>query len=595
MELVNNEKKQIKRLDFIRVLSCILVLFYHLNILKGGFLAVCTFFVLSGYLTCASALKKSNFSLKKYYKNRFIKIYIPLMLVVSISIIAIKCMNDVRWMNLKPETISVYFSYNNFWQLHANLDYFTRHVNSPFMHLWYISILVQFDLIFPIIFIGLKKVDEKISDNMSAIIVGIFAIASTILFFYMSQTKDIMIVYYNSFARVFSILYGVLLALVKYKLEIKLPKVLTKKNRIIFLIYTLILILMGIFVSAESKGFAIYMIIASIISARLIRYSYFERKHSRTSSFDNVISFVAKISYEIYLVQYPIFFIFQNLIDIIIIRNLIVIVLTFVISYLINKLVTNHSKVLKVLMAGIIIIGCILVLIEKDYSADMKELESVLNQNSQIAEQRNKSNERQSISPVVETTEEVQEENKIQEIQAIAPEEETTTNDAEIAEKVKQLPVVGVGDSVLLAADKGLHKTFPNGYFDGKVSRSMIDGEELLKNLKNQGKLGKIVILALANNSDYFEWRIDRIMNVLGDRQIYWVTAVKADDPKFNEKFRGYAIKHTNIHIVDWEARSKSHPEYFYGDGIHVKGDGIDAFANLIYESIYNDYKNGIL
>jgi hypothetical protein len=276
-------------------------------------------------------------------------------------------------------------------------------------------------------------------------------------------------------------------------------------------------------------------------------------------------------------------------------RNIVVIALTIIISYLINKLVNNNSKVLKALMAGIIIVGCVFVIIEKDYSADMKELENVLNQNSKTAEQRNKSNERQSISPVVETTEEVQEENKIQEIQAIAPEEETTTNDAEIAEKVKQLPVVGVGDSVLLAADKGLHKTFPNGYFDGKVSRSMIDGEELLKNLKNQGKLGKIVILALANNSDYFEWRIDRIMNVLGDRQIYWVTAVKADDPKFNEKFRGYASKHSNIHIVDWEAKSKSHPEYFYGDGIHVKGDGIDAFANLIYESIYNDYKNGIL
>ena len=66
MELVNNEKKHVKRLDFIRALSCILVLFYHLNILKGGFLAVCTFFVLSGYLTCASLLKKSNISLKKF-------------------------------------------------------------------------------------------------------------------------------------------------------------------------------------------------------------------------------------------------------------------------------------------------------------------------------------------------------------------------------------------------------------------------------------------------------------------------------------------------------------------------------------------------
>ena len=65
------EKKEIyfRRLDIVRILSCILVLFYHLNILKGGFLAVCTFFALSGYLTCISALKNENFSIKLYYKK----------------------------------------------------------------------------------------------------------------------------------------------------------------------------------------------------------------------------------------------------------------------------------------------------------------------------------------------------------------------------------------------------------------------------------------------------------------------------------------------------------------------------------------------
>ena len=49
-----------KKLDYIRIISCIAVLLYHLNILKGGFLAVCTFFVLSGYLACSSALKKGK-------------------------------------------------------------------------------------------------------------------------------------------------------------------------------------------------------------------------------------------------------------------------------------------------------------------------------------------------------------------------------------------------------------------------------------------------------------------------------------------------------------------------------------------------------
>lgn len=226
----------------------------------------------------------------------------------------------------------------------------------------------------------------------------------------------------------------------------------------------------------------------------------------------------------------------------------------------------------------------------------MKELEGVLNENSKRMEERNNENKNTDVNET-EKTDNTKEDGKtnLNEQQNIKDNNENSINETEIAEKVKQLPVVGVGDSIILAAIDGLYKVFPNGYFDGKVSRSMIGGEEVLTNLSNEGKLGNIVILALANNSDYFEWRIDRIMNVLGDRQIYWVTAVLADDPEFNEKFRGYASKHPNIHIVEWEEKSKKHPEYFYEDGIHVMGDGIDAYANTIYEAIYEDYKNGKL
>ena len=53
--------KYYKRLDIIRIFSCIAILFYHLGILKGGYLAVCTFFVLSGYLAVTTSFKKDKF------------------------------------------------------------------------------------------------------------------------------------------------------------------------------------------------------------------------------------------------------------------------------------------------------------------------------------------------------------------------------------------------------------------------------------------------------------------------------------------------------------------------------------------------------
>ena len=157
------EKKQYyRRLDVIRNISCIMVLLYHLNILKGGFLAVCTFFALSGYLTGMSALKKERFSIKTYYLNRLKTLYLPLIVVLSLTIIVFKLLPNITWLNLKQETTSVIFGYNNFWQLNANLDYFTKNVNSPFIHLWYISILMQFELVFPIIFKIFKKYKKKV-------------------------------------------------------------------------------------------------------------------------------------------------------------------------------------------------------------------------------------------------------------------------------------------------------------------------------------------------------------------------------------------------------------------------------------------------
>ena len=145
-------KKHYKGIDLIRFISCIAIILYHLGLLKGGYLAVCTFFVLSGYLAVISAFKKDKFSLKDYYLSRLKKIYLPLLIVVFISV-GIISLTNIDWLNLKPETTSIIFGYNNYWQLNANLDYFVRHIESPFMHLWYIALLIQFELVFPLIFI----------------------------------------------------------------------------------------------------------------------------------------------------------------------------------------------------------------------------------------------------------------------------------------------------------------------------------------------------------------------------------------------------------------------------------------------------------
>ena len=612
---MKEDSKYYMRLDVIRIIACVLVLLYHLEILKGGYLAVCTFFALSGYLVCMSSLNKEPFSIKKYYFNRIKKIYIPLIVVVFITVIITKFIPIIKWVNLKQETLSVIFGYNNFWQLSANLDYFTRNLNSPFTHLWYISILMQFDLIFPIIFAILRKIDKKARIKFSTTIALLIMLVTTGVFCYMSKTQDIMSVYYNTIARIFSIIFGIYIAIVHYEYKIKFPQVLRKNNTLIFAMYCLALIGLCVFVPNQSKNYALFMILTTFITTRLIKYSIANENSHHTSKF---ISLLSKPTYEIYLVQYPIIFFMKNISMNDIVKNIVIIVVAIVIASIIHALISSKLKniILKTLRAfiiiAIIIAGTVIVIIEKDNTGEMKELENILNENAKIMEERNKAflnqnNVENKTSTENDNNNQISNNishsnnNVIINQNVINPKNEAKSNnmavqtkkvdEKAIEEKVSNLKVVGIGDSVLLDAVNEFYKKFPKGYFDGKISRTLYKAKEVVKDLKSKGKLTDTLILCLATNGDYSNKINKDFMELVGDRQIYWINAVGADDPKFNEKFKKFAEDYPNIHIIEWEAEAKKHPEYFYSDGVHMKaGKGMKAYVEFIYQAICNDY-----
>lgn len=617
---MKSEKKYYKKLNIVRDIACILVLLYHLNIVKGGFLAVCTFFTLSGYLSCMSAIKNKYFSIKEYYINRIKKLYLPLIIVVFITVILSKIISNINWINLKPETLSVVLGYNNFWQLKANLDYFTRNVNSPFIHLWYISILLQFDLVFPVVVSAIKKANRKGENYSSVVLISLFTIITTALFIYMSKTQNIMVVYYNTFARSFSIFFGILLGLIHYKCNFKISNILERFNTYIFIIYCLALILICIFMSAETDNYCFYMILTTIITTRLIEYSTTEENNSK---FNKMINSLSNISYEVYLVQYPIIFFMQNAPINYGLKVFLIFILTFIFAVTLNSLKkkSSNSIILKSIKTIFIIVtiafGSFIVITEKNYSAEMKDLENRLNENLKIIEEKNKEflnteeqnnkNELEEKSDKENEKEENANEENAKKENKIQNEESSNNNidnnnkdsnqvaekqDIDIDEKIKKMQIVGVGDSVMLDAIKEFYKQFPKGYFDGKISRSISGAEDVLKNLKNKGKLGNIVILSLATNGDYSDKKNKKLMELLGDREVYWIDSAGPDDPKFNEKFEKFAENYPNIHIVGWKKFAKEHPEYLEPDKIHPNYKGGKVLVNLIYEAIYKNISN---
>lgn len=576
---MNSSKSYIKYLDIIRIVSLIGILLYHFNIIKGGFLFVCTFFVLSGYLSCISALKKEKFLLIDYYKSRFIKIYLPLLIVVFLTIIFVSFNSDILWLNLKPESTSVIAGYNNFWQLSANLDYFARHVDSPFMHFWYIAILLQFELIFPLIFIIFKKLGEKIHKIVPCIILFLLSLASVLYFYKLSISENIMFSYYNSFARAFSLLLGVLLGFIHHYYK---PLIFNKIRNTILLkvnmyIYLLLLCALSFIIGFDSNYYNLVMIFFTLVSLRMIDYSALITSENE----NKILKYISKLSYWIYLLQYPLIYLFQNIIMNNNLKYLIITLIILVLSMLFTFIFEHNGKfkilkgILLSMVLSISLYGVYLFIIAEDHTAEMKELEEALNRSEQQMEERKKEYEAQ-----------VKEEKE----QWTAILEDFDNGEEKIKDLVSNLSVVGLGDSVMLGAVNNLYSTFKKGYFDAGISRTCYVADDILNKLKKKNALGDVIVFNYGANGDCSLSHKKKLLDIIGDRKLFWLTVTNDKSVHFNSKIKQFASEYNNIYIIDWENISKGHSEYFYSDGIHLTPKGRKAFASAIYEAIYNVY-----
>ena len=574
----SKNRNYFKKLDIIRILACIAIFMYHLGFLKGGYLAVCIFFVLSGYLSVESALKKEDFSLKEYYITKFKRLYLPLIIVVFLSITAVSFIPNAYWLNIKNETTSVLFGYNNFWQINANLDYFARHIDSPFMHLWYISILIQFDLIFPFLYKLLNKGKEKISKHFPVIISSIFTITGIVLFYTISN-NNLMNGYYNTLTRVFSLFLGVTLGYTKNTYE---PLLIFKDNKIlnniVFYLYILLSILMFIFIPSTSKYFIVSMILISFMTARMIEYGTYY--NGELNIFDKIIKGVSSITYEVYLVQYPVIFIFQYLDVPSSLKTLLIVLIVLVTSVVIHFMLKKEDKINLLRFTVIVLIslgslyGSYIYITSKSYKKEIEELKNLLKENELVMKAKQSDYELQ---------EKQNEEDWKKELEEL----ENPENYENI---IKKLQITFIGDSVMLGAMNDINKTFPNSYFDAKESRQITTGYKILEELKKENKLGEIVVIHLGTNGDCSYSFKEKLMNLLSDKIVFWINTT--NNEKFNSSLEKLKDEYSNLHIINWHDLSMNHKDWFYHDGIHLPQTGRKNYTKIIYNEIYEVYKD---
>ena len=226
-----------------------------------------------------------------------------------------------------------------------------------------------------------------------------------------------------------------------------------------------------------------------------------------------------------------------------------------------------------------ILFGITLIIGKSEYNKKVNVLEKELTAKLKKIEEKNTQNKNKMLDELSALSKEI---------------EEISNNEEKLREEVRNMSFVGIGDSVFEDALSEIKALLPNGYYDAKISRPLVTGNEILRNLKNQGKLTDIILLGLANNGYYSESRCKDLMDIVGDRTVYWINSVGPDDPSYNGKFKEFAKNYSNIIIVDWEERSKGHSEYFYKDGTHLKPAGLKAYAEMIYDYLYDGYKQSL-
>ncbi|OTN92117.1 acyltransferase family protein [Enterococcus faecium] len=530
-----------KEIDCFRGIAVLAVIFYHLpnSLLPGGLQGVTIFFVVSGFLMAKNTIrdeKNRQFSFLHFYYKRIKRIY-PFLLFSLVVFIFILGISNIRLIgNIRSELPSLIFGYNNWWQLNQGVSYFDSYFNaSLFKHYWSLSVELQFYLIWPFLFIVIKRMRRK----------QVFYLIYTLIFvsilfsLFLPSTKA----YYHTIAKLFPFLLGVW----GYFNRITIGRFFEQNtfSKIwLLLLASLCLILFPIF------PYTLNELLISICFALLLASVDDMNIAKKTKIASTKLSFVGKISYELYLVHFPVLITLTNLfkhhhwkyLDI---AGLFTVFLCTLLMITCFRKGVQKMRSPKIWTAmALMIIGVSVLVLRAPanrLTADQNQLQSLLKENS------SKANAGENL---------LSQEKKI----------------------------LFIGDSVMLGAYQELKETFKKeALVDAKESRQITALPEILKEHKDLVSYQQIVI-GLGTNGVITDEAIEQTMSLLKDKKVYWVN-IKAPtgwQDTINATLATLPNQYSNITMIDWYSESKNHPEFFYDDETHLNESGRTAYAKYI-------------
>jgi Putative Ig domain len=114
---------------------------------------------------------------------------------------------------------------------------------------------------------------------------------------------------------------------------------------------------------------------------------------------------------------------------------------------------------------------------------------------------------------------------------------------------------------------------------------------ELIKQLGSS--IGPVVVLAVGYNDpeDLYAAELDHVLDAFAAadvKRVFLVTlrAVRHPYLTMNDAIRAEAEKRADVALIDWNLYSRSHPDWFQDDGLHLTSSGAIAMATLVNKQL---------
>lgn len=633
-------------LDGLRVLAILAVLVYHANPswLPGGYFGVTVFFVLTGYLTTLSIEREigraGRLDYPRFVLKRVTRLLPSMLAVVGVTTLLCVFLAPNLLPKVKSDAVPALFFVENVFYIVRNVSYFANAgLPSPLTHFWYLGVVMQFYVIWPLVLLGMRKVVR--SRRMACSAVGILAIASAVLMAVLyDPAGDTARIYYGPDTRAAELLLGALAALWTGGRGLNLRALPAVGPRLkdapawtcdaVALACLAGLGVMGFLLNGYSEfAYRGGMLLAAVLTAVLA--SCLSRPQSALAHVLGArpVAEAGKRAFAVYLWHYPLLVVLNpatRTTELPVWGWALEFLLIFVCAEASYRLFEKGQGPRELagrpmplglavpqVVFGALGVLCALVLLFVPISAEQTGVPTEMQQMS--AEEQQYLAEQQAAAESAQSGENGDGSDATGEGDGAQaePQQDNTTFDVSgtyfagtaFAAAIDQInatsftvdastgatnaSVILIGDSVPAGAITQFYKYFPNGYIDAQVGRQLYAGVDVYRQCQANGHDGDVVVWAIGDNGVARESQVKELIDAVDPSKHVYLCTVRvplALQDMNNQLFKDVAAQYDNVDVIDWYAESAGHDEYFWSDGTHLRPEGAEAYVLMLRKAI---------